>query len=121
MTWNDSEHHCNANGGHLAYITSQSEENSIMTFLYKEGFKQSVWIGLTDQGKEENWFWSSGMFTKVTKCNLHGIERSDRVIPALVFYTKNLCVCFVLYYQCITRLFQRVTDLNKYFYTGDNC
>ncbi|XP_052235283.1 collectin-12-like isoform X1 [Dreissena polymorpha] len=60
MTWNDSEHHCNANGGHLAYITSQSEENSIMTFLYKEGFKQSVWIGLTDQGKEENWFWSSG-------------------------------------------------------------
>ncbi|XP_052235192.1 hepatitis A virus cellular receptor 1-like isoform X2 [Dreissena polymorpha] len=60
MTWNDAERHCNANGGHLAYITSQAEEDFIMNFGYKSGFKHPVWIGLSDQGKEEHWSWTSG-------------------------------------------------------------
>ncbi|KAH3877798.1 C-type lectin domain family 4 member F-like [Dreissena polymorpha] len=60
MTWNDAEYHCKANGGQLAYITSQAEEDFMMNFMKKERLNQYGWIGLSDQGKEGSWSWTSG-------------------------------------------------------------
>ncbi|KAH3825525.1 lectin-like [Dreissena polymorpha] len=90
MTWNDAEYHCKSNGGHLAYITSQVEEDFITNFLNKERLNQYIWIGLSDKGKEGSWSWTSGYPFSWTKwfpfrynSDKHNSEDCVALVPAI--------------------------------------
>ncbi|ELT99821.1 hypothetical protein CAPTEDRAFT_68129, partial [Capitella teleta] len=51
---------CQALGGHLASIHSNSEENAINKYLKHNGNPKDVLIGGTDRSSEGNWQWSDG-------------------------------------------------------------
>ncbi|ELT99818.1 hypothetical protein CAPTEDRAFT_68442, partial [Capitella teleta] len=51
---------CQALGGHLASIHSNSEENAINNYLKHNGNPNDVLIGGTDRASESNWQWSDG-------------------------------------------------------------
>lgn len=60
-TWENAEYNCQSKGGHLVHMSNLDEENAVMRFLYDNGFKHDVWIGLNDLGHEETFTWSSGI------------------------------------------------------------
>ncbi|KAL4221493.1 hypothetical protein ACF0H5_019750 [Mactra antiquata] len=59
VSWSHAEALCRQNGGHLAHIANEVEQNFIHTVLVKE-HSHTVWIGLHDRASEENFEWTSG-------------------------------------------------------------
>jgi hypothetical protein len=57
MTWRDAKRFCDDQGGYLATITSQTE-NDFVYFQVVDG--QTVWLGGTDRDAEEQWEWVTG-------------------------------------------------------------
>jgi len=51
--WTDAETTCVANGGHLATIESQAQNNWVVAISAQT--RQHVWIGATDQFSEGTW------------------------------------------------------------------
>ena len=67
-TWESAVDYCKSQGGHLATITSQFEQDAIYDYLKKTLPDVDVWIGLTDKDSEGNWSkWVTG--EKVTYTN----------------------------------------------------
>ncbi|MAS75887.1 MAG: hypothetical protein CMO57_05745, partial [Verrucomicrobiales bacterium] len=56
FTWHEAKVDAEARGGHLAVITSESENIEIAQIT---GSK-SLWIGATDEGSEGEWKWVTG-------------------------------------------------------------
>ena len=46
--------------GFMVQIMSQKDQDFIMQFLREEKVRVPIWIGLTDKGDEEHFYWDSG-------------------------------------------------------------
>ena len=58
MTWDEAELYCEGLGGHLLTINSADEQEFVdMALLPQETTKYMHWIGLYDDGTNENWRW----------------------------------------------------------------
>jgi len=59
-TWYDAQNVCKVNGGQLVTIESVEENNYIFSLAvpYLE-FGSEIWIGITDEGHEGTWRWST--------------------------------------------------------------
>jgi len=64
-TWDEAKARCEEMGGHLAVITSVTEQNAINS-LIKNGKRSYYWIGLTDEAKEGTFKWITGENFKYT-------------------------------------------------------
>ncbi|XP_064815337.1 CD209 antigen-like protein B [Oncorhynchus masou masou] len=57
-TWEQSQHACIRDGGHLVIVESQQEQEFIIKiFVRNTDFDNSPWIGLTDKKQEGVWVW----------------------------------------------------------------
>nr|XP_046176247.1 asialoglycoprotein receptor 2-like [Oncorhynchus gorbuscha] len=58
LTWEQSQHACIRDGGHLVIVESQQEQEFIIKrFVRSTDFDNSPWIGLTDKKQEGVWVW----------------------------------------------------------------
>ena len=58
-TWDDAKKYCENLGGHLATITSQTEQ-TFLANLISAGSRNHYWLGATDENDEGNWQWVTG-------------------------------------------------------------
>lgn len=58
--WTNARLSCESQGGYLATITSQSENDWIVKELITTAKASSIWIGGTDAAAEGNWKWRNG-------------------------------------------------------------
>ena len=56
VTWYTAKNLCEAMGGHLVTITSEEENQFVLSLRGDEG----VWIGATDSQEEDRWIWVTG-------------------------------------------------------------
>lgn len=66
--WEEAEEYCEALGGHLAVITSQEENDVILTYIQVRGF-DNVYIGYSDSEIEGVWRWVNGERSNYTNWN----------------------------------------------------
>ena len=66
--WEEAEEYCEALGGHLAVITSQEENDVILTYIQARGF-DNVYIGYSDSEIEGVWRWVNGERSDYTNWN----------------------------------------------------
>ncbi len=59
ITWDGIRAHCEAQGGHLAVITSEEENQALYNYMVSAGIS-SAYFGLTDSSVEGNWKWTNG-------------------------------------------------------------
>lgn len=57
--WKDAKAFCESQGGYLATITSQEENDFLYNYITQEGYS-SAYFGLSDEGTEGTWLWSNG-------------------------------------------------------------
>ena len=67
-TWSDAKTFCESQGGYLATITSQEENDFLYNYIKSEGYS-SAYFGLTDSEREGAWVWSNG--EEVSYINWH--------------------------------------------------
>lgn len=58
-TWEDAEKYCESLGGHLATITSASENMAVFNYIKQQGY-QNAYFGLTDNKVEGQFYWITG-------------------------------------------------------------
>ena len=58
MTWHQAEAFCAENGGHLASIDSQYEQNQLVGLLKHQS--ATAWLGGSDEAVESQWTWIDG-------------------------------------------------------------
>lgn len=58
-TWEEAVEYCASQGGHLAVITSQEENDALYAYMQELGY-DSAYIGLTDSAEEGTWVWVTG-------------------------------------------------------------
>jgi hypothetical protein len=65
MVWADADSACQANGGYLATIANEEEDD----FVAQGGeiVAAACWIGLTDQAVEGTWEWVTGEAVNYTR------------------------------------------------------
>lgn len=60
MTWSNAKEYCDRLGGHLASVTSKSEDESIFEFVVNSGYSQDeYWVGGSDESSEGDWHWTT--------------------------------------------------------------
>lgn len=59
MTWEDAQEYFKDNGGHLATITSQEENDFLFNYIISQSC-DSAYFGATDKENEGNWIWITG-------------------------------------------------------------
>lgn len=62
LTWDEAQKRCKELGGHLVTITSQEEQDAVIS-LQKKGKKENYYIGLSDTSQEGNFQWVTGETT----------------------------------------------------------
>ncbi|MBQ7170282.1 MAG: putative Ig domain-containing protein, partial [Synergistaceae bacterium] len=60
MTPEDAKAFCEKQGGYLATITSQGEQDAVADFAQSQGFDVAFILGGTDYGHEGTWSWMNG-------------------------------------------------------------
>ena len=70
-TWEKAEAYCRARGGHLATITSESENNFVYAYIHQLG-RENAYFGFSDSDVEGEWAWVTG--EKSTYLNWHDGE-----------------------------------------------
>ena len=56
-TWSNAEAHCQADGGHLASVISEGEQEEVIAELDDKSW---VWLGGSDSDSEGVWRWTDG-------------------------------------------------------------
>lgn len=69
--WNMAQEYCEEQGGYLATITSQEENDFVYAYLEEYDY-ESAYFGFTDQEEEGNWKWVNGEISSYT--NWHSGE-----------------------------------------------
>lgn len=59
QSWDDAKAYCEAQGGHLATITSKEENDFIYSYLQSCGLK-TAYFGFSDAENEGDWVWVTG-------------------------------------------------------------
>lgn len=59
QTWSDAEDFCESQGGHLAIIGSDEENNRVYKIMRDSGYK-TAYIGLSDEHLTGVWLWTNG-------------------------------------------------------------
>lgn len=59
MSWDDAKEFCEDSDGHLATITSRDENDFVFEEL-AEDVSSSLWLGGTDESRENSWRWVTG-------------------------------------------------------------
>jgi len=59
LSWSEARDYCESLGGHLATITSQTEQDAVAELL-QSGLQKAYWLGGTDSVLEGNWVWITG-------------------------------------------------------------
>ena len=86
MTWSTAQKYCQSIGGHLASITSSSEQKSITKALKKYGKKNNYWLGAKKNGKGQ-FKWVTGEPFKYT-CFAGG-QPDHSFEKCLMIYTRD--------------------------------
>ena len=60
MDWHSAKSYCESQGGHLATITSQQENDFIGQNFIVSGVYDHLWLGTTDEADESTWRWVTG-------------------------------------------------------------
>ncbi|MDO4805879.1 MAG: lectin-like protein [Coriobacteriales bacterium] len=60
MSWHDAEEYCEAQGGHLATVESQEENDFIFDLIQQQSGRDFYWLGGTDEDEEGSWVWVTG-------------------------------------------------------------
>ena len=60
MLWSHAKAACEKQNGHLATITSQGEQDFIVSLIEGYGKKYNYWLGGTDEAREGYWEWITG-------------------------------------------------------------
>ncbi len=58
-SWEEAEQFCESQGGHLAVVDSQEENDALYAFAQSQGC-DNVYIGYSDAGNEGVWEWAGG-------------------------------------------------------------
>ena len=59
-TWEEAQEHCKSQGGYLATITSQEENEFVYSYLRSNFDYESAYFGFTDRNEEGTWIWANG-------------------------------------------------------------
>ena len=59
-TWEEAQEHCKSQGGYLATITSQEENEFVYSYLRDNYNYESAYFGFTDRDEEGTWIWANG-------------------------------------------------------------
>lgn len=60
LYWSEAREKCEEEGGYLATITSQEEQNFVADLIEVKGEKKNYWLGGTDNEEEGVWRWITG-------------------------------------------------------------
>lgn len=71
-TWGEAKEYCESQGGYLATITSQEEDEFVYSYLRNNFDYESAYFGFTDQDTEGTWIWDNGETSSYT--NWHSGE-----------------------------------------------
>ena len=71
-TWEEAKQYCKSQGGYLATVTSQEENEFVYSYLRNNFDYESAYFGLTDRKEEGNWVWDNGEISSYT--NWHSGE-----------------------------------------------
>lgn len=71
-TWEEAKEYCESQGGYLATITSQEEDEFVYSYLRNNFDYESAYFGFTDQDTEGTWIWDNGETSSYT--NWHSGE-----------------------------------------------
>ena len=59
-TWEEAKQYCEEQGGYLATITSQEEDEFVYSYLSNNFDYEGAYFGFTDQDEEGTWVWDNG-------------------------------------------------------------
>lgn len=59
-TWEEAKQYCESQGGYLATITSQEENEFVYSYLRSNFDYESAYFGFTDRNEEGTWIWANG-------------------------------------------------------------
>lgn len=59
-TWEEAQEYCKSQGGYLATITSQEENEFVYSYLRDNYNYESAYFGFTDRDEEGTWIWANG-------------------------------------------------------------
>lgn len=59
-TWEEAQEYCESQGGYLATITSQEENEFVYSYLRSNFDYESAYFGFTDRNEEGTWIWANG-------------------------------------------------------------
>ena len=71
-TWEEAKEYCESQGGYLATITSQEEDEFVYAYLRNNFDYESAYFGFTDRDEEGNWVWDNSEVSSYT--NWHSGE-----------------------------------------------
>ena len=71
-TWEEAKEYCESQGGYLATITGQEEDEFVYAYLRNNFDYESAYFGFTDRDEEGTWVWDNGEVSSYT--NWHSGE-----------------------------------------------
>ncbi len=61
LPWNEARRACEEKGGHLVTVTSQGEQDFLVSMIEESGTeKKHFWLGASDEEEEGQWTWVTG-------------------------------------------------------------
>lgn len=95
VTWQEAQDRCREQGGHLAIVTSPSQNNLVATHL-SVAECSSAWLGASYQREERSWKWVDGVTSRYTNWQagqpLTSNNKVDQYLMMVVEQDKGLWV-----------------------------
>lgn len=85
--WNAASQYCEAQGGYLATITSQEENDFLFSYMKQEGYS-SAYFGFSDSSSEGTWVWCNGERSSYTNWHSGEPNNENQSENYALFYYK---------------------------------
>ena len=85
--WNMAQEYCEAQGGYLATITSQEENDFLFSYMKQEGYS-SAYFGFSDSSSEGTWVWCNGERSSYTNWHSGEPNNENQSENYALFYYK---------------------------------